>query len=57
MLNEAQAVRAYAETLPSFRDVPASEKQNLFVRKLHLCAFTFDFTDQVRVLRRQLLCL
>lgn len=35
----------YSEPLPSFRDVPAPEKQNLFVQKLHLCSFTFDFTD------------
>lgn len=34
-----------AELLPSFRDVAAHERQALFVRKLHLCAFTFDFTD------------
>lgn len=34
-----------AEPLPSFRDVPAADKQLLFVRKLHLCAFTFDFTN------------
>lgn len=39
------AACAAAEPLPSFRDVPPSEKQLLFVRKLHLCAFTFDFTN------------
>ena len=39
----------YAEPLPAFRDVPPSEKQLLLVKKLHLCSFTFDFTDQVRV--------
>jgi len=44
-LSEAAMLAAYAENLPSFRDVPASEKQNLFVQKLHLCAFTFDFAD------------
>lgn len=37
----------YAEPLPAFRDVPPSEKQLLLVKKLHLCSFTFDFTDQV----------
>lgn len=35
----------YAEPLPSFRDVPPSERQALFVKKLHLCSFVFDFTD------------
>lgn len=35
----------YAEPLPAFRDVAAQEKQLLFVKKLHLCAFTFDFTN------------
>lgn len=33
-----------AEPLPLLRDVPPHEKQALFVRKLHLCAFSFDFT-------------
>eukprot|EP00951_Prasinocladus_malaysianus_P031555 scaffold302879_cov36-Prasinocladus_malaysianus.AAC.1 len=37
--------KMYADVLPSFRDVPNPEKQLLFVRKLHLCAFTFDFSD------------
>lgn len=35
----------YAQPLPSFRDVPNTSKQILFVKKLHLCAFDFDFTD------------
>ncbi|EFJ28034.1 hypothetical protein SELMODRAFT_171686 [Selaginella moellendorffii] len=33
------------EPLPLFRDVPSSEKQSLFVKKLHLCCCVFDFTD------------
>ncbi|KAJ4977386.1 hypothetical protein NE237_002492 [Protea cynaroides] len=33
------------EALPSFRDVPSSEKQNLFIRKLNMCCVVFDFTD------------
>lgn len=33
------------ELLPSFRDVPSSEKQNLFIKKLNLCSVVFDFTD------------
>lgn len=33
------------EALPSFRDVPNSEKQDLFIKKLNLCCVVFDFTD------------
>lgn len=33
------------EPLPSFRDVPSAERQTLFIRKLNLCCYTFDFTD------------
>lgn len=33
------------EPLPLFRDVPSTEKQNLFIRKLNLCTVVFDFTD------------
>ncbi|KAJ1411008.1 Protein phosphatase 2A, regulatory B subunit, B56 [Sesbania bispinosa] len=33
------------EPLVPFKDVPSSEKMNLFVSKLSLCCVTFDFTD------------
>ncbi|CAM8948607.1 unnamed protein product [Rhodiola kirilowii] len=33
------------EALPSFREVPNSEKQNLFIRKLQMCCVVFDFSD------------
>ncbi|WCJ21264.1 Serine/threonine protein phosphatase 2A 57 kDa regulatory subunit B' theta isoform [Euphorbia peplus] len=33
------------EALPTFRDVPNSEKPNLFIRKLNLCTVVFDFSD------------
>jgi len=36
------------ELLPSFRDVPSSEKQNLFIKKLNLCSVVFDFTDPTK---------
>jgi len=36
------------EALPSFRDVPASEKPSLFLRKLAMCCVVFDFTDPTR---------
>jgi serine/threonine-protein phosphatase 2A regulatory subunit B' len=52
-LDDPARSQYYATPLPSFRDVPVSERQNLFVRKLHLCAFTFDFTDQGRGVREK----
>ncbi|KAH6785661.1 hypothetical protein C2S51_038116 [Perilla frutescens var. frutescens] len=36
---------AACEALPGLRDVPSSERQNLFIRKLNLCAVVLDFTD------------
>ncbi|GJN12557.1 hypothetical protein PR202_ga30843 [Eleusine coracana subsp. coracana] len=36
------------EALPSFRDVPASEKPGLFLRKLAMCCVVFDFTDPTK---------
>ncbi|KAK6153135.1 hypothetical protein DH2020_012774 [Rehmannia glutinosa] len=41
------------EALPSFRDVPNSEKQNLFLKKLSLCCVVFDFTDPVKNLKEK----
>jgi serine/threonine-protein phosphatase 2A regulatory subunit B' len=39
------SVVAGIEPLVSFKDVPNSEKQNLFVSKLSLCCVIFDFSD------------
>ncbi|KAL8474262.1 hypothetical protein ACS0TY_030214 [Phlomoides rotata] len=36
---------AVSEALPSLRDVPSSERQNLFIRKLNMCSLVFDFSD------------
>lgn len=33
------------EALPTFREVPSTEKLNLFMKKLKLCCTVFDFTD------------
>lgn len=33
------------DNLPSFKEVPASERANLFVRKLRLCAVICDFSE------------
>ncbi|KAJ1267060.1 hypothetical protein BS78_07G026900 [Paspalum vaginatum] len=36
------------EALPSFRDVPASEKPTLFLRKFPMCCVVLDFTDPTK---------
>lgn len=41
------------EALPGFRDVPNAEKQNLFIRKLNMCSFIFDFTDPTKNLKEK----
>ncbi|XVF85162.1 hypothetical protein PTKIN_Ptkin17bG0096200 [Pterospermum kingtungense] len=41
------------EALPAFKDVPASEKQNLFLKKLNLCCVVFDFTDPTKNLKEK----
>ncbi|KAF8408374.1 hypothetical protein HHK36_007523 [Tetracentron sinense] len=41
------------EALPSFKDVPSSEKQNLFIRKMNLCCVVFDFTDPTKNLKEK----
>ena len=43
----------FVEPLPSFRDVPNSEKQNLFIRKLVLCCTVFDFSDTTKNTREK----
>ncbi|XP_021890108.1 serine/threonine protein phosphatase 2A 59 kDa regulatory subunit B' gamma isoform-like [Carica papaya] len=44
---------AVYEPLPSFRDVPSSEKQNLFIRKLNMCCVVFDFSDPSKNLKEK----
>jgi serine/threonine-protein phosphatase 2A regulatory subunit B' len=41
------------EALPSFKDVPNTEKQNLFVKKLNMCCFVFDFTNPTKDLKEK----
>ncbi|GKV07878.1 hypothetical protein SLEP1_g19586 [Rubroshorea leprosula] len=41
------------EALPSLRDVPNSEKQNLFIRKLSSCCILFDFTDPTKNIKEK----
>ncbi|XP_057954852.1 serine/threonine protein phosphatase 2A 59 kDa regulatory subunit B' zeta isoform-like isoform X2 [Malania oleifera] len=47
------ASAASYEALPSFRDVPSSEKGNLFIRKLNMCCVVFDFNDPSKNLREK----
>ncbi|KAL3526338.1 hypothetical protein ACH5RR_010994 [Cinchona calisaya] len=51
-MNGSLTVSPY-EALPSFRDVPNSEKQNLFIKKLNLCSVVFDFTDPAKNLKEK----
>ncbi|KAG5551708.1 hypothetical protein RHGRI_009953 [Rhododendron griersonianum] len=41
------------EALPSFRDVPSSEKPNLFIKKLRMCCLVFDFSDPSKNLKEK----
>lgn len=41
------------EALPGFKDVPSSEKQNLFIKKLNMCSVLFDFGDATRDLKEK----
>ncbi|XP_057431792.1 serine/threonine protein phosphatase 2A 59 kDa regulatory subunit B' gamma isoform-like isoform X2 [Lotus japonicus] len=41
------------EALPAFRDVPSSEKPNLFIRKLSMCCVVFDFNDPAKHLKEK----
>ncbi|ERN01278.1 hypothetical protein AMTRI_Chr03g53490 [Amborella trichopoda] len=41
------------EPLPLFRDVPVSERQVLFIRKLQICCILFDFSDTLKSVREK----
>ncbi|KAG8082422.1 hypothetical protein GUJ93_ZPchr0014g47098 [Zizania palustris] len=41
------------EPLPAFKEVVASEKQNLFVRKVNLCCAVYDFADPTKNLKEK----
>lgn len=41
------------EALPSFRDVPSAEKNNLFIKKLKICCVVFDFSDPSKNLKEK----
>ncbi|KAK4377711.1 hypothetical protein RND71_004007 [Anisodus tanguticus] len=40
-----------SENLPLFRDVPISERQVLFFKKLQICCYQFDFNDTMKCVR------
>ncbi|XP_048318505.1 serine/threonine protein phosphatase 2A 57 kDa regulatory subunit B' theta isoform [Ziziphus jujuba] len=46
-------ISSYYEALPGFRDVPSSEKQNLFIKKLNMCCVVFDFNDPTKHLKEK----
>lgn len=41
------------EVLPMLRDVPMSDRHNLFIRKLQICCFLFDFSDPTKSFREK----
>lgn len=51
-LNGVQVSSSY-EALPAFRDVPNSEKQSLFIKKLNMCCVVFDFSDPTKHIKEK----
>ncbi|KAI8927674.1 phosphatase 2A regulatory B subunit-domain-containing protein [Entophlyctis helioformis] len=43
--------RVELEKLPAFKDVPASERQDLFIKKIQQCNVLFDFNDALSDLK------
>lgn len=43
----------FAEPLPSFKETPPADRQELFKKKLRLCTYAFDFTDPTLDLREK----
>ncbi|KAK6943890.1 Protein phosphatase 2A, regulatory B subunit, B56 [Dillenia turbinata] len=41
------------ENLPFLREVPVSDRQNLFLRKLQICCIQFDFSDTLKSVREK----
>ncbi|XP_016444724.1 serine/threonine protein phosphatase 2A 57 kDa regulatory subunit B' beta isoform [Nicotiana tabacum] len=41
------------ENLPLLKDVPMAERQNLFLRKLQVCCYQFDFNDTMKFVREK----
>eukprot|EP00249_Psilotum_nudum_P022909 c28688_g1_i1 orf=448-2013(-) len=43
----------FVESLPHFKDVQVSDRQNLFIKKLNLCSVVFDFTNPTKNVREK----
>ncbi|XP_015086096.1 serine/threonine protein phosphatase 2A 57 kDa regulatory subunit B' beta isoform [Solanum pennellii] len=41
------------EALPLLKDVPMAERQSLFLRKLQVCCYQFDFNDTMKMVREK----
>ncbi|XP_073136606.1 serine/threonine protein phosphatase 2A 57 kDa regulatory subunit B' beta isoform [Henckelia pumila] len=41
------------ENQPMFKDVAVTERQSLFMRKLQICCFLFDFSDTLKMVREK----
>ncbi|XP_077224151.1 serine/threonine protein phosphatase 2A 59 kDa regulatory subunit B' gamma isoform-like [Tasmannia lanceolata] len=52
-ISNANLAYSSYEALPIFREVPSSEKHNLFIRKLNMCCVIFDFTDPSKNLKEK----
>ncbi|XP_019194103.1 PREDICTED: serine/threonine protein phosphatase 2A 57 kDa regulatory subunit B' beta isoform-like [Ipomoea nil] len=52
-LANAPADPSVVEVLPLLKDVPASERHALFVRKLQICCVHFDFIDVMKYAREK----
>ncbi|KAM7487197.1 hypothetical protein LguiB_024681 [Lonicera macranthoides] len=52
-IRDTNSVTASYEALPNLRDVPSTEKQNMFIRKLNMCCVVFDFTDPTKNLKEK----
>ncbi|KAL1542396.1 serine/threonine protein phosphatase 2A 57 kDa regulatory subunit B' beta isoform-like [Salvia divinorum] len=41
------------EVLPNLKDTPLTEKHGVFIRKVHVCCFFFDFVDTMKSAREK----
>ncbi|OIV92168.1 hypothetical protein TanjilG_30809 [Lupinus angustifolius] len=53
MMSNLPPASGTVEPLPLFRDVPVSERQNLFLRKCQICCYALDFSDTMKSVREK----
>ncbi|XP_075509203.1 serine/threonine protein phosphatase 2A 57 kDa regulatory subunit B' beta isoform-like [Primulina tabacum] len=53
MISDAVPPPGSIENQPMFRDVAVTERQSLFMRKLQVCCFLFDFSDTLKIVREK----